>query len=101
MAADQARSVLRSHGMNCNVEGTGARVAFQSPEPGVEVRSGESVRVLLSVESPSEAGFPDLRGLSLREAVAKLSALSIPVASVRGTGRVVDQSPAPGAPRPG
>jgi membrane peptidoglycan carboxypeptidase len=102
MAADQARSLLRSVGMNCSVEGSGARVALQSPEPGVEARSGEVVRVVLSTEAAPENTIPDLRGLSLREAVARLSALSISVSSVRGSGQVIRQDPAPGTPlKPG
>ncbi len=98
MAADQARSMLRSVGMNCSVEGAGPRVAIQSPEPGSEARAGDCVRVVLTTEAIIESSFPDLRGLSLREAVARLSALSVPVAGVRGSGCVVDQSPPPGAP---
>jgi beta-lactam-binding protein with PASTA domain len=41
--------------------------------------------------------MPDLRGLSVREAITHLRALAIPVGRVRGTsGRVVNQSPEPG-----
>ncbi|MBI4364350.1 MAG: PASTA domain-containing protein [Candidatus Latescibacteria bacterium] len=102
MAADQARSALRAAGMNCSVAGSGARVALQSPEPGMEARSGEVVRIVLSTEAVPVNAFPDLRGLSLREAVARLSGLSVSVSSVRGSGRVIHQDPPPGTPlRPG
>jgi len=97
MAAEQARFVLRSAGMDCAVEGNGARVAVQSPEPGANARSGEVVRVVLSTDPAPDVGFPDLRGLSLREALARLSALSVHVAGVYGSGQVVEQDPPPGA----
>jgi cell division protein FtsI/penicillin-binding protein 2 len=98
MAAEQARFVIRSAGMDCAMEGSGARVAVQSPEPGSHARSGEVVRIVLSTDPPPETGFPDLKGLSLREAVARLSALSIRVAAVSGSGQVVEQDPPAGAP---
>ena len=42
--------------------------------------------------------MPDLRGLPIRGAVARLSALAIPVGRVVGTGSVVNQNPEPGRP---
>lgn len=96
MAAEQARFVLRSAGMDCAVEGNGARVAVQSPEPGASARSGEVVRIVLSTEPSPDVGFPDLRGLSLREALARVSALSVHVSGVYGSGQVVEQDPPPG-----
>ena len=97
MAAEQARFVIRSAGMDCAMEGRGARVAVQSPEPGTNARSGEVVRIVLSTEPPPDTGFPDLRGLSVREAVARLSSLSVSVSAVLGTGQVVQQDPLPGS----
>ena len=96
MAAEQARFVLRSAGMDCAVEGNGARVAVQSPEPGANARSGEVVRIVLSTDPAPDLGFPDLRGLSLRDALVRVSALSIRVADVSGSGQVVEQDPPPG-----
>ena len=96
MAAEQARFVLRSAGMDCAVEGNGARVAVQSPEPGASAQSGEVVRIVLSTEPSPDVGFPDLRGLSLREALARVSALSVHVSGVYGSGQVVEQDPPPG-----
>ena len=98
MAADQARTVIRSAGMDCATEGSGALVAVQSPEPGTHARSGEVVRIVLSTAPPPDTGFPDLRGLSVREAVARLTSLSIRVSAVSGSGQVVEQDPPAGAP---
>jgi cell division protein FtsI/penicillin-binding protein 2 len=97
MEAERARFVLRSAGMDCAMEGSGARVAVQSPEPGANARSGEVVRIVLSTDPPPDTGFPDLRGLSVREAVARLSALSVRVSLVSGSGQVVEQNPSPGS----
>jgi cell division protein FtsI/penicillin-binding protein 2 len=97
MAADQARTIIRSAGMDCAMEGSGALVAVQSPEPGANARSGEVVRIVLSTAPPPDTGFPDLRGLSLREAVARLSSLGIRVSAVSGSGQVVEQDPPAGA----
>jgi len=98
MAVDQARTIIRSAGMDCAMEGSGALVAVQSPEPGAHARSGEVVRIVLSTAPSPDTGFPDLRGLSLREAVARLSSLSIRVSAVSGSGQVVEQDPPAGAP---
>jgi len=97
MAADQARDVIRSKGFDCSMEGSGARVAVQSPEPGSHARSGEVVRIVLSTDPPPDTGFPDLKGLSVREAVARLSALSVHVSAVLGSGQVVEQDPPAGS----
>ncbi len=97
MAADQARDVIRSMGMDCAMEGSGARVAVQSPEPGSHARSGEVVRIVLSTDPPPDTGFPDLKGLSVREAVARLGDLSVRVSSVVGSGQVVQQDPPAGS----
>jgi stage V sporulation protein D (sporulation-specific penicillin-binding protein) len=97
MAADEARHVIRSMGMDCAMEGSGARVAVQSPEPGSNARSGEVVRIVLSTDPPPDTGFPDLKGLSVREAVARLGDLSVRVSTVIGTGQVVEQDPPAGS----
>ncbi len=97
MAADQARYVIRSMGMDCAMEGSGARVAVQSPEPGSHARSGEVVRIVLSTDPPPDTGFPDLKGLSVREAVARLGDLSVRVSSIIGSGQVVEQDPPAGS----
>ena len=73
-------------------------VAAQTREPGTRVSSDESVRIVLSTSPPPDTGFPDLHGLALREAVARLSSLSIRVSAVSGSGQVVEQDPPAGAP---
>jgi cell division protein FtsI (penicillin-binding protein 3) len=42
--------------------------------------------------------FPDLRGLSMRDAIVRATTLLGATPGVRGSGRVIDQLPAPGTP---
>jgi cell division protein FtsI (penicillin-binding protein 3) len=73
-----------------------AWAARRKPAP-----SGDGGEVMM--EGPVVTGpgqVPDLRGLSLREAVVALTDRGYS-ASVAGSGAVVDQTPAPGSPLPG
>jgi cell division protein FtsI/penicillin-binding protein 2 len=96
---ERAREVLARHGLGVKLVSTGTRgrVASQSPEPGTAARRGTLVEVTLAAGAEDGRTIPDLRGLPLREAVARLSALAIEVGRVRGSGSVVDQSPEAGA----
>jgi cell division protein FtsI (penicillin-binding protein 3) len=97
----RAREVLADAGYGVRVAGSsaaGARVASQTPEPGAVVRPGATVALFLTDSDAAQATVPDLRGLALRQALLKLSSLSIEVGRVRGTGAVVDQMPLPGTP---
>jgi cell division protein FtsI (penicillin-binding protein 3) len=58
------------------------------------------VLALTAAVRPAEGGeatLPDVRGLTVRDALRRLTALDVKVGAVRGTGRVVDQAPEPGA----
>jgi cell division protein FtsI/penicillin-binding protein 2 len=98
LAPGRARELLGREGFDVRVNGDGARVLAQDPAPGESARRGATVSLTLA--SATETGgvvMPDLRGLSVREAITHLRALAIPVGRVRGTsGRVVNQSPEPG-----
>ena len=94
----RARELLGREGFDVRVTGDGARVLAQDPAPGEAARRGATVSLTLaSATETAEVVMPDLRGLSVREAITRLRALAIPVGRVRGSsGRVVDQSPEPG-----
>lgn len=98
LEADRAAEVLRRAGYEPRVLGGRGRVAAQLPEAGVAAQAGAVVELMLAPESPAEAVVPDVRGLPIRDAVARLSALAIPVGRVVGSGRVVNQNPEPGRP---
>ena len=97
---ERARQVLARFGYGMNVAGgraMGGRIAAQIPEPGTPARRGSVVELRLSAAAPGEGiTVPDLRGLELREALARLSGSAIEVARVQGNGMVVRQSPEPG-----
>lgn len=98
LAADRAAEILERAGYAPRILGGAGRVAAQSPAPGAVVPEGAVVELTLASERPAEAVVPDLRGLPIRDAVARLSALAIPVGRVVGTGSVVNQNPEPGRP---
>ncbi len=77
----------------------GTRVLGQDPTPGARVARGTIVRLSCTLEDGSQ--IPDLRGLSLREALRRLRGVGVE-ARVEGVGAVAEQSPAAGSPvRPG
>jgi cell division protein FtsI (penicillin-binding protein 3) len=56
-----------------------------------------AIVTLAGVATSSDAGFPDLRGLSAREALHALARLGL-TSRIHGTGQVVEQQPAAGSP---
>jgi beta-lactam-binding protein with PASTA domain len=56
------------------------------------------VELTLATLEEDDTSVPDLRGLALRQALSRLSAVAIEIGRVRGSGVVVDQTPAPGEP---
>lgn len=83
-----ARGALRHLGV---VPERGDPFLVPAGPAGLERRNGGGWR-------GDSSGVPDFRGLSLRQALGKASALKVPV-ELRGSGYVVSQSPAPGAER--
>jgi cell division protein FtsI/penicillin-binding protein 2 len=98
LAPGRARELLGREGFDVTLSGDGARVLAQDPPPGEPAPRGATVSLTLaSATEADEVVMPDLRGLSIREAITQLRALAIPVGRVRGaSGRVVEQSPEPG-----
>jgi stage V sporulation protein D (sporulation-specific penicillin-binding protein) len=98
LAPGRARELLGREGFDVRVSGDGARVLAQDPPPGEP--AARAATVSLTLASATESGdvvMPDLRGLSVRDAITQLRAMGVPVERVRGSsGRVVDQSPEPG-----
>jgi cell division protein FtsI (penicillin-binding protein 3) len=62
---------------------------------GVESPVAGRVRQMSAAEPAAERGMPDLRGTTLRQALAALAPLGVHV-ELAGRGRVVQQTPAPG-----
>jgi cell division protein FtsI/penicillin-binding protein 2 len=97
---ERAREVLARSGYGMTVPGgrsIAGRISAQSPGPGTPARRGTVVELRLAAATPDEGILvPDLRGLGLREALARLSGSAIEVAKVQGNGMVVRQTPEPG-----
>jgi cell division protein FtsI (penicillin-binding protein 3) len=92
---DRAREILARAGYGLRVASGGAmggRVMVQEPAPGTEIRPGAVVELALATEGDGDTTVPDLHGLALREALARLTASAIEVTRVEGSGTVVRQS---------
>jgi cell division protein FtsI (penicillin-binding protein 3) len=70
----------------------GGRVMAQTPAPGTEIGGGAVIELALDTGGDGDTTVPDLRGLALRDALARLTASAIEVARVEGSGTVVRQS---------
>jgi beta-lactam-binding protein with PASTA domain len=75
-------------------DGAGSRVLAQRPAPGNRVIPGDTIRLSLGELRPGS--MPDVQHCTLRDALLRLRALGLQV-DYRGNGRVLRQSPAPGA----
>jgi hypothetical protein len=74
-------------------------VARRATRPETPVAGPAEPARILQVSEPAEPGtdgFPDLRGMSAREAVRALARLGL-TARMHGTGVVIEQRPEPGA----
>ncbi len=97
--AEEATALLKQSGLAAKVIGTGDDVLRQYPPAGTNVERGSIVQLMMSeTEGSGIAGdlsVPDLRGMSVRRAVNKLSAEHLGV-SIVGSGVVTGQFPSPG-----
>jgi cell division protein FtsI (penicillin-binding protein 3) len=94
-----AKKILEGQGLKVESFGNGEVVVRQSPEPGKRVESGDAVRLAVTGEAVADKKgmmlVPDLRGMSVRRAINRLTVDEFEV-RVSGNGVVVQQSPAPG-----
>ena len=96
MPAAQAKEVLRKRRLVPKIIGVGNVVISQVPKAYSEVEVGDTVWVYLGEREgqTNKVILPDLRGLSIRDAMKKLTELGVkPIIS--GYGVVVEQEPAP------
>jgi membrane peptidoglycan carboxypeptidase len=105
MTVEKARTVLTRSGLAAKAIGSGTDVVRQYPAASARAERGSIIQ-LMTAESgdPLSAGsnvLPDLRGMSVRNAVHALSAGRYSV-SIVGSGIVVNQFPNAGVPlKPG
>ncbi len=93
-----AEEILRNVDLDAEWEGDGDFVLNQTPAAGTVVTSGSAVTLNLFFVTKNAAPLrmPNIVGLSLREALRRLSVAGIET-RVHGSGRVVRQTPAAGA----
>jgi cell division protein FtsI (penicillin-binding protein 3) len=99
LKVEAAKTMLASNGFETVLEGNGELVLRQSPTAGVRQPRGSSISLVTGGSQallPSGyAVVPNLRGLSIRRAMNRLSTLQLDV-NVNGSGVVAAQSPAAG-----
>ena len=97
LKVEEAQTALQELGLRVRKIGKGNIVIEQSPQSGLRTQRG-SVVTLQTEPAAVPQGFaqvPDVRGYSLRRAIARLRLQKLDVA-LSGSGRVVEQVPAPG-----
>ena len=94
-----AENILKRLDIKYLKVGDGSKIVRQEPEPNQEINRKDKVTLYTSSDSVqtlrSNKIMPDIVGLSVREAVNKLSNTYLNI-SIAGSGRVVKQEPAPG-----
>jgi cell division protein FtsI/penicillin-binding protein 2 len=92
----EAERRLADYGLHARFEGAGPRVLSQVPPAGQPVERGSVVLAYLAAPQDSVGrALPDLVGLTLRDAVRRLSQRAVPMRII-GNGIVTRQSPAAG-----
>ncbi|MDB5049278.1 MAG: stage sporulation protein [Fibrobacteres bacterium] len=90
-----AKQVMSGTRRGMKSEGAGEVVLAQAPRPGTRVRSSDTV--VVSLGALDSRLMPDLNNNTLRDALLKLKNLGLDV-EYTGTGRIIRQEPAMGAP---
>ncbi len=88
LTVSQAKTQLKSRGLNVEVVGGGTKVIQQVPASGASVHPAQ--KVYLITEQRDKLKIPDMTGISLRDALEIASVLNIRV-TVKGEGYVVSQ----------
>jgi len=95
MAYSKAKAILEKAGLKIAAATHGNFVIKQNPAPEHLVKYGSMISVTLenqkALSANQEVRVPDVRGLSLRQAVAKLASYGYDV-RIEGTGFVIGQS---------
>jgi cell division protein FtsI/penicillin-binding protein 2 len=98
MRREGVRRELARFGLRARFSGEGPRALTQSPAAGQAVERGAGITVFLAAPDDSISKvMPDLAGLTIREALRRLSGVGI-VPEIRGSGIVDRQQPAAGEP---
>ena len=95
---ETAENILKNLKLDIIKVGNGNRVIKQIPEPNQKIMIGDKVKLItddsLRVQYNKRI-MPDIKGLSIRDALNKISNLYLNI-SISGSGTVVYQEPVPG-----
>ena len=98
---EAAEEILTNSGFHVSTNGDGDIVLRQVPEAGTRLTKGETVQLIVHQSGAdlqnNSPHVPDLRGMSLRRAINKLTAENLDAAII-GSGVVVRQVPDANAP---
>jgi len=95
---ETAENILKNLKLEIIKIGNGNRVIKQIPEPNQKIMIGDKVKLITEDSDRvqySKRIMPDIKGLSIRDALNKISNLYLNV-SISGSGIVVYQEPIPG-----
>jgi len=93
-----AEQKLKDAGLVAKLSGEGQIVTVQAPTAGAVLKTGGEVALTLGPTPAQGPMLPDFRGLTLTEATRLAAELGVTLKQAGGSGFVVEQSPAPGAP---
>jgi stage V sporulation protein D (sporulation-specific penicillin-binding protein) len=98
MRREGVRREFAKSGLRARFVGEGPRALAQAPAAGEAAERGTGVTVWLAAPDDSVSRhMPDLAGLTIREALRRLSAVGL-VPRIHGSGIVTRQTPSPGDP---
>jgi len=98
MTVDAAMAALRAAGLDCVLDGVGAKVVSQLPAAGAEMAQNSIVMLYVDGAPPKSesARVPDVTGMSVLEANRLIRSFGLQM-RIEGSGLAVGQEPAPDA----
>jgi len=96
LTQEEAAAKLASLGVQVRTVGSGSAVIGQWPPTSAHIPADKPVELVLANPQGYEPRVPDVRGMTVRQAIAVLSAAGIKTC-LEGSGVVVSQDPRPGS----
>ena len=96
MTVEDAKAAVKGAGLDCVLDGAGARVVGQLPAAGATLRQGALMMLYVEGSRPADAPVrvPDLAGMTVLEANKLLRSYGLEL-RVEGSGLATGQDPAP------
>ncbi len=96
MTVEDAKAAVKGAGLDCVLDGAGARVVGQLPAAGATLRQGALMMLYVEGSQPANAPVrvPDLAGMTVLEANKLLRSYGLEL-RVEGSGLAAGQDPAP------